>query len=65
MMLSLGLIIFVVSLITAVAAVLGSQIIMHSLGIADNIANPIALLLGLAAIALSEWLVRRWWNRTH
>lgn len=64
-MLRLGLIIFGVSLVAAVVAVLGSQIIMHGLGVPDNVANPIALLLGLGAIALSEWSVRRWWSRRH
>ena len=59
----LALIIFIVSLITAVTAVLASQIVMRSLGLSESIANPIALLFGLVAIGLSEWLVRRWWNR--
>ena len=64
-MLRLAMLIFGISLVATVITVLGSQIIMHALGIPDGVTNPVALLLGLGAIALSEWSVRRWWSRRH
>ena len=54
-----------VSLITAATAVLAVQFVLLSLGVPESITNPVALLAGLAAILLSEWRVRRWWERRH
>ncbi len=52
-----------VSLTSAVAAVLVLQFVLMRLGIPESITNPIALVAGLGAILLSEWQVRRWWYR--
>jgi hypothetical protein len=59
----LGLLTAFVSLITAVTGVLVVQVVLLNLGVPESVTNPIALVVGLAAIFLSEWQVRRWWAR--
>lgn len=55
----------VVSLVSAVAAVLVVQFVLLNLGTSEAVTNPIALVAGLGAIALSEWRVRHWWTKRH
>jgi hypothetical protein len=61
----LPLLIAVVSLVSAVAAVLVVQLILLNLNVSEAVANPVALIAGLGAIAVAEWRVRRWWAGRH
>ncbi len=54
-----------VSLVLAVIGVIGTQIVLSRLGVADSITNFVALVVGIAAIILAEWQVRRWWTKRH
>ncbi len=54
-----------VSLVLAVVGVIGTQIILSRLGVADSITNFLALVVGIGAIILAEWQVRRWWANRH
>ena len=54
-----------VSLVSAAVAVLVVQVVLLNLGVSEAVANPLALVAGLAAIALAEWRVRRWWANRH
>ncbi len=54
-----------VSLVLAVIGVIGTQIILSSLGVDASITNFLALVVGIGAIILAEWQVRRWWARRH
>ncbi len=54
-----------VSLVLAVVGVIGTQIVLSRLGVADSVTNFVALMVGVGAIILAEWQVRRWWAKRH
>ncbi len=54
-----------VSLVLAIIGVIGTQIILSRLGVSDSITNFVALVVGVGAIVLAEWQVRRWWMKRH
>ncbi len=59
----LGFLTAFVSLVLAVIGVIGTQVLLSRLGVADSITNFVALIVGVGAIILAEWQVRRWWIR--
>ncbi len=59
------MLIAIVSLVSAVAAVLIVQFILLNLNVSEAVTNPVALIAGLGAIAVAEWRVRRWWAKRH
>ncbi len=61
----LPVLIALVSLVLAVIGVIGTQVILAQLGVPDSITNFVALVVGIGAIILAEWQVRRWWTRRH
>ncbi len=61
----LPFLIALVSLVLAVVGVIGTQILLSRLGVADSITNFLALVVGIGAIIVAEWQVRRWWEKRH
>jgi hypothetical protein len=61
----LPFLIALVSLALATLGVLGTQFVLLRLGVSEAVTNALALVVGLGAIVLAEWQVRRWWLRRH
>jgi hypothetical protein len=61
----LPLLIALVSLVSAITAVLIVQFTLLNLNVPEAVTNPVALIAGLGAIAVAEWRVRRWWAKHH
>ena len=61
----LAVLVAIISLVSAAVAVLSVQFVLLNLRVSEAVTNPIALVAGLAAIALTEWCVRRWWANRH
>ena len=61
----LPVLIALTSLALAILGVLGTQFILLQIGVPEAVTNALALVVGLGAIVLAEWRVRRWWVQRH